>query len=353
MSIIKKPFFLIPAIMVAAVALVSILAWVALKPIYQSNGFNRKFADVSLVFVEGENKDIKVIGISGTTRNHIYFKTTNPAMLWVTDDHLKNGKYVSLLNVPNNLRIASSFITTVDSPVVYIMAGNGPAVIKACLNGDPATIDRFPAAYFTRATRISATSFVFRGFDSKEKGASQIFIKGNKQTGELQRKNNITEKSNDAGITTDGYLNYDETTNLVLYVSYYRNRFFCLDTNLNLVYSKHTIDTVSTFQVEAGQQGNVITNTSPARIINGKGRVANGKLYNISKLQADNENGDEFAKNVTVDVYDIMNGEYLQSFYIPYYKREKVSDFKVMGNKLIVLYKNYSVIYQFPEGKPI
>ncbi|MEI9809093.1 MAG: hypothetical protein WDO16_15210 [Bacteroidota bacterium] len=270
--------------MASAIGLVSLLAWIALKPINQKNGFNRKFIATELSMLKAVEKDDIVIGIAGATGYHIYFKTKDPATLWVTDRNLENGKYITL-SVPNNQRIASAFYTVVDSPTVHIMAGNGPAVIKADLNGGASSIKKFPTAVFTRAVVIGPNSYVFRGFDTTKKRVGQIFIKGNPFTGELVREKNITDKGKDAaGITTDGYLNYDAKTSLLTYSSYYRNQFFCLDTNLNLIYTGHTIDTVSTFQVEAGQVGTKITNTSPARTINSKSRVANGKLYIISKV---------------------------------------------------------------------
>jgi len=47
-------------------------------------------------------------------------------------------------------------------------------------------------------------------------------------------------------------------------------------------------------------------------------------------------------------VHDITTGSYQGNFYIPFKKREKVSDFVIVGNSLIIIYKNYLATYQLP-----
>jgi hypothetical protein len=347
-QMIKKPLFLIPVIMAAAVGLVAILAWNALRPINQKNGFKRDFIASELRRLDLETMKGNVSSIAGVTDHHVYFKTKDPSQVWVTDNTLQNGKYVTL-NVPNHPRIASAFFISVDSPLVHVMAVNGPAVIKTDMNGGRTTAHKFPTALFTRAIVIGPDSYVFRGFDTTEKSGKQIFIKGNPRTGELQRKKNIAETEADrAGLVTDGQLAYDERSHRIMYVSHYQNRFFCLDTNLNLVYSGHTIDTMSTYRIEAGKVNDMVTNTSPARLINSKTRIENGKMFILSKLPADNEEGKVFAHNAAVDIYDVINGSYMGSFYIPFYKREKISDFKIKRNTIIVLYKTYVARYGLP-----
>jgi hypothetical protein len=344
--IIKKPLFLILAIMAVAIALVSMLAWVALSPIHQKNGFNRKFITTELTMLDVAKKDETVTSMVGETPHHIYFRTHDPAKLWVTDIHLQGGKYISLMNVPNNMRVASLFFTVVDSPAVQIMAGNGPAIITTELNGGSPVISKFPTAVFTRAVTIGPNSYIFRGFDTANKKTIQVFMKGDPKTGELQKQRTLLNE--EGGIGSDGYLNYDKKTSLVTYVSFYSNKFYCLDTNLNLVYSGRTIDTMNTVKIETGEVNNIITNVSPARKVNGRSRVANGRLYTLSKLQADNEKGNEFDRNNPVDIYDIKNGEYQGSFYIPGYKREKLIDFKVMDNIVVAVYKGYVGTYRLP-----
>lgn len=345
--VIKKPIFLIPLTMAAAIILVSILAWRALVPINQKNGFGRNFITTKLTMLRVSKPTEIVAGIAGITEHQIYFKTKDPSKLWQTDQNLQNGKLIAL-NIPNNSRIASAFYSTVDSPFVHVMACNGPAVIKADLSGKATSMYRFPTALFTRAVVIGGDSYIFRGFDTTLRGAGQVFIKGNPKTGELLRNNLVKNANDGTGITSDGYLNFDRSSNMLVYVSYYQNRFYCLDTNLNLLNSWNTIDPGNTLEVKVVNVNGTLTNTTPTRIINGRGQAFNGKLYNVSRRQADNEPAGLFSKNDVLDVYELTSGSYLGSFYIPYYEMEKVSDFKVTENSIIVQYKSYIALYKRP-----
>jgi len=336
--------------MFTAICLVGSLAWVSLQKINSKNGFNRTFITRNLQQLKVADKDKTIKGISGSTPYHIYFKTSDPAKLWVTDSRLENGRFITM-KIPNGPRVASAFNTVVDSPAINVLAGNVPGIIKTDLNGGDPFIKKFPTALFTRAVVIGNETYVFRGFDTTEKKAGQIFIKGNPHTMELVRAAGIIERGKDAaGISTDGYLNYDKQTSFLVYVSFYRNKFFCIDTNLNLIHTWHTIDTLSNLQVETGESGNQITNTSPAREVNTRGRVSNGHLFNISGLRGDNENTGSFGKNAVADIYELKNGNYKGSLYIPYYKREKIADFRVIDDKLLVLYSNHMILYQLPPG---
>lgn len=348
----RNTLILIVAVMTIAISLVTLLAWIALHPIHLPNGFNRRIIKKELTLLHVSENSSNVNGVSGASQYRYYFRTIDPARIWSTDHSLQNSKLIQL-RVPNSERIASAFYSVVDSPVVHIMAGNGPAIIQAHLAGYEPFISRFPTALFTRAVKISTNTYVFRGFDTTEKKAGQLFIKGNPKSGDIMRRKNITGNTIDAaGISTDGQLSYDASTGLLLYVSFYSNQVFCLDTNLQLLYAGRTIDTVSRPQVEIGSAGNTVTASSPARVINSRSKVAEGRLYVVSKLKADNEDIEDFRNNAIIDTYDTPTGNYMGSFYLPYYKREKFTDFSVVRDKLVVVYKTHVAVYQLPAIRP-
>jgi hypothetical protein len=350
---IRRSLVLILATMTLGVALVFIIAWAALKPVHQKNGFSRKIVSDKPLKLYSVKKNSSIIGIAGATEHHLYFKTTDPTKLWITETNLQNGKLVTL-SIPNNKRISSAFNIIVDSPIVHVMAGNGPAIIKTHLNNRITSVYRFPRTLFTRGVRLSPHTYAIRGFDTVNKRLSQVFLKGNPSTGEVIRKVRLSESDNIANLITDGYLNYDEQTHLLVYVSFYKNTIVCLDTNLNLVKSYCTIDTISSYKVAAGQIKKSITNAAPARIINSKIRTYGGKLFVISKLKADNEKDDEFIRNAVVDVYSLERDEYINSFYIPRLKAEKLLDYKIIKNTAVVVYENHVILYQIsPDNNSV
>ncbi len=351
MSFSIRHIFFILATIIIAIGIVVVLAWNIASPNYEKNGFSRNFVVKALGQLSMAKKNQEVTDICGATPYHLYFKTKTPGRILITNHDLQTTQY-STLNVTNDKKTASLFYCFVDSPWVSILAGNVPAAIISQFD-KTATTYKFPAGSFTRAVMLAPYSYVLRSFDSTLKMADQIFIKGNPASGYLERKKNIIATKHDAGLATDGLLNYDKMTHLITYVFFYQNQFLCLDTNLNVVYNRNTIDTTNTNRTQTGnffsaRKTNTFTTTGPARFINGRSCVDNKKLYINSKLKADNETDENFMHNSVIDVYNIKNGQYESSFYIPSYKGENMINFKIINRIIIVLYKTYMISYRLP-----
>jgi hypothetical protein len=82
--------------------------------------------------------------------------------------------------------------------------------------------------------------------------------------------------------------------------------------------------------------------------VNSQSCVEGGKLFIVSKVAADNENKTAFKNYSVVDVYNIRNGFYDGSFYIPSHNEEQLEDFKIYNRQVIVLYKTHVVTYKLP-----
>ena len=83
----------------------------------------------------------------------------------------------------------------------------------------------------------------------------------------------------------------------------------------------------------------------PPQMVNGTGAVSAGKLYLQSMLKADNELPLDFAENTVVDVYNLLNGNYMASFYIPYLNGKKPSQFQVIDKTLYAVYGKKVILY--------
>jgi len=346
-----KHVLLIAVVMLSAIGIVSVLTAAALRPVNQKNGFNRKVLTPLASVVSAIEKPAEVFDIAGTYNESIYFKTRWPGKLFITDLALGNQRALTL-NLPANKKLASIFYHFIeDSSNFKILAGNMPAIITAHASL-PGKGRRFPAGVFTRAVRISEHSYVFRGFDSTRRTPDQIFVKGDARIGVTAREHNISELNGDAGVSTDGLLHYDSTTNQLLYIYFYRNEILCLDTNLNLLSKRHTIDVNSDFTTTGGQLSKngkaTFTNTAPRRMINWTNCVYKGMLFNNSRLKGDNETDNDFKNGSAIDVYDVATGKYKGSFYIPRYKEEKMRQFNIVNDRLIAIYKNHIATYEIP-----
>lgn len=342
----KKRILLIPVVMLIAATVVVILAWSALRPVSEKSGFNRQWMIGQPRLLQVVQKPEGLVGLAGATSTSLYFYTTDPSRLLVTDFLLEKETRLTL-NIPNNDAISSKFNSVVDSPSIYLFAGNLPGIFKTSLTDSAVIGYRFPGALFTRSAIISDHSFAIRAFE----GINQIFIKGNPSTGQFISENNISEKTDDAGISTDGKLMYCRDNALLLYVHYYRNEILCLDTNLQLVKKIYTIDrsSKSLAKGEVVKSISTVTTLSPKRMLNVTAALWKGMLLNYSKVKADNETLEVFEDNSVIDIYDIGSGLYKASFYISNYKKEHVKNFYIVGDRLIMTTKNYLLFYEMPS----
>jgi hypothetical protein len=83
----------------------------------------------------------------------------------------------------------------------------------------------------------------------------------------------------------------------------------------------------------------------PAQKVNYNGSISGGKLFLQSMLKADNEYELDFNENSIIDIYDLKNGDYKGSFYIPAYEGKKAHQFQVISHQLYALYGKTVVLY--------
>jgi hypothetical protein len=336
----KKHIYLICCVITLGISSVTFLSFVALKPGEVRNGFLRQLKVLSVVAIDTIVKAENVVDFAGRTYSHLYFKTKNPSVLWVTDRLFQKGHYMQV-DLPEISKEIVNYNTIVDSPVIYIMAGNIPAVIE--VKNNKASVQRFPDARFTKSVLISPNNFVFRLFKNK----NQIFIKGNPANNTIISKNQLFGTGDDKGVSTDGLLHFDSKTNSLIYILYYRNKIITLDTNLNVHYEAKTIDTFSTIHlgIEGIPETEWSPNTTQKLFVNRRSAVSNGYLFNHSRVQAENEDNLSFESNSVIDVYDLHDGSYKRSFYLPSCYGSKMQRFIVDENDIYVLYKNHVVRY--------
>jgi hypothetical protein len=343
---INKHLFYVAGVMLAGIGIVVALSWNALKVDEKEIDFERKASSIEPKLISITQRNKMIVDVAGITRQSLYFQTKSPATLLVTNKELKANRYLTL-NIPASNKIGTLFFSSVDSPAINIVAGNAHSIISGNVNENLA-VKVLPSKIFTRAARISLDSYIVRGFDSTTKTLDQIFMKIDAGAGKIQREKGVSEMRNDAGISTDGQLHFDEATKLVTFVHYYSNKIFCLDTNLNLMYTAKTFgsaDANESVKMSISSKGEV-TNATPKRTINKGSDTWNGLLFNQSKVYSKNDISSNRNSETVIDIYDIKTGLYKESFYIPSLKGQTIHKFRIYDNLLVALYKDYIATYQ-------
>lgn len=157
----------------------------------------------------------------------------------------------------------------------------------------------------------------------------------------------ILEKQLDGLFCVDGMLHYNSALKQLIYVYYYRNEFICMDTALQVVYRGRTIDGVERVQIRVAEikSRQTMALASPPRIVNKRSHSSGDWLFIHSTIRATNESKSTSEQNDVVDAYDLHDGLYSGSFYIPRINGEKMRDFKVYGDLLVTIHGRILTIF--------
>ncbi|WP_377183227.1 hypothetical protein [Mucilaginibacter ximonensis] len=240
----------------------------------------------------------------------------------------------------DTVRLYRGFFVHINPSGVFLFDGQKPSIIT----GDKSNlrlnnIHRSP--YFTAALPLSSGSFILR----EVKGDRQNYLV--KLLNDQVVSNYRLSESKASYFSSDGELSADPTGRL-FYTFFYRNQFLSLDSNLHILYKGKTIDTVGhpTIKDATITSKNEITLATPPVFVN-KNSATNGKyLFINSGLKADNDADEAFNTNAVIDVYLAKNGHYFDSFYLPLFKNSKLREFRVFGNRLLVLYPDCLYFYK-------
>lgn len=313
------------------------------KANHPTNGFIRLVPPH--VAIPQKIRDLRVNSyyLAGGTDSRFYLGNhTAPHIITTVDLRLADTSIHRLSMRSAGGRFARSLMITVDSPDIYLYEGVTPTLVQGRL--DDSLLHRTPGKfYFNLATPLSSISTIFRVVDQRRQN---ILVK--QLSDSLQKADNILEKQVDGIFCTDGALHAQPAANRLVYVYNYRNQFIVMDTNLRVRYKARTIDTITRVKFTVGYipSERILTPSSPPQFVNEQSCVSGNYLFIHSALRADNDDPNVYAIGSPIDVYSLVDGHYLFSFFLPDYGRHKIRDFRVFHNTLVALYDHYIYTYQ-------
>lgn len=347
----QKPFQFAALCIVACLAVVLILYAFADKPNDNKNGFTRRIPAVTAVWKNSLTLKYPAYYIAGYANQHIYLGNYSASLhLLAINQNLTDTQQLTL-NVPQEERYAWKLARVmVDSPAVYMTEGNTPALYRGKLAD--LRMSRFlpQSCFFNMLQNISTTSFISRSVHIDPSGNRQnILTKIKTDSPYVKLGKDIITKQVDGIFCTDGTLDYDKQTGKLVYLYHYRNEFVTLDTNLQTIYTGHTLDTNVTAKIQVANMSTGISKFSaPPTYVNSRARIADNRIYILSSLLADNEDKHTRRRNEIIDVFSLDKGEYIYTLYIPLKGEERITDFIIKGDQLFALQDHtlnaYSII---------
>lgn len=335
----KRLIVILSTCIAAVVIILATMFSLTKLPNLQNNGFTRNWLPAS----SEKSINQRVINptitkISGKTDHSIFFTGDDPRWVIMTNLSLMPiDTFVYGVEANPKLRAPN---TTIDSPHIYMYAKAISYFINGQVEQPQMDTLHLQTDLITRFAQLSPERLIIRGIDSTQ--SKQVFKLLNCNTGEVLKEINLFKKQQFGGFETDGFLQFDKSSQRIFYLQMFQNIFFCLDTNLNLLYTAHTIDTNRTNQVSV----NFINNGKETKIMPTKARqsvnneicTGNGYLFVISNLRADNEDIKRFNQYSPIDLYLIKDGTYHGSFQLPKLNGQKVQRIVVVKNLLVALY---------------
>ncbi|MBC9797712.1 hypothetical protein [Sinomicrobium weinanense] len=323
------------------------LSPLANQKIYRGS-FNRNFAPENTV-TQQKILDLGVNSyyISGLTKDKIYLSNyTTIHHLLRTDMTLKDTQHIRLKIIGlDSVVHPRKFRTRVEPPYFYMMHGIAPAILRGKVNKWEARRFMADSAYYTDAVPIDTTSFALRYY-SKSQESYELALETAKEP-YFKPNYDILEKQMDGFFSVDGMLHYNKELQQIVYLYRYRNQYMVMDKNLKLLHQYNTLDTISIARIKSEEikSENSFTLTSQPTVTQRISSVSGIYLYINSGLLSQNEKEEQFKQNTVIDVYDLTQGKYIHSFYLPHYKNKGISDFKIIGNRLLAIHDQYLSVY--------
>ncbi|MDR7371069.1 MauE/DoxX family redox-associated membrane protein [Flavobacterium aquidurense] len=315
--------------------------------IHNENPFIRRYPQHPIMMTHSKDIKFNSYYFAGSINGRIYLGNyTDPLHLLSMDNNLQNQTIIKISFDPKKIpfklvtiRIRGHFFYLMDGTVPVIYRGSIlDWKVREKLNGSP---------YFNLAVPIDSTHIVFRSHDGKN-SSHIIGLFSPNGTPKIVYNKEYLQKQIDGVFDTDGMLLYDEKSNKIVYLYYYRNEFVISNKSVNLVRTQHTIDTNSRAKIKIAYLRNGDrTMSEPPLMINPHSTVYDNLLFIHSKVKGKYEVDKLWEQASIIDVYDIEKASYLMSFAIYGIKGKKINSFYVTETNLYALIGDQLVVHEF------
>lgn len=235
-----------------------------------------------------------------------------------------SGKYTSLR-------------LSVNEPNFFYSDGTVPEILVGSTKDWKLSVTFVAPDFFNKAIMVSSGRSITRSIDV-EKGQSSLNLL-DLQKGKRWKRDNLLKKQVDGIFDCDGDMHFEPKLNLFIYVYRYRNSYVMTDGNLKLIRNLSTIDTnsIAKIKVATSSQTGYSQFSSPPVIVNKASTICRNLLFVQSINQGRFETKEMSKEATTVDVYDVLSGDYIGSFYVHNRNNQKMKAFYVHGNALYAM----------------
>ena len=331
-----KHFIILALLLVVCTSIVFLGSFITADKTKYHNSFVRVFPSHVIEQISAVGLHTNTYSVAGLSNTQIFLRDRKKGGVLVLDLASTDTTRVDL-NIPKESEIA------IDSPSFFIKNGNLGSLQRG--NIDTWHIDTTFNLHsgFTALEPISENTFALQTIDFEKR--KSVFVKSDSP---LKIKD-ILQTQVDGILCTDGYLQYSKEYSRLIYLYRYRNQLLYLDTAFNIRFVGKTIDTTSVAKISVAEINGEIKMAKPPLVVNKGFCVERRYLFVFSNLVARNESTDVSKRNNVIDIYNIPDGSYLFSFYIPHQDGSRMHSFRVNKNVLIATFQDHIAMYSLSQ----
>ncbi|MEH6705849.1 MauE/DoxX family redox-associated membrane protein [Galbibacter orientalis] len=330
-----------------AVGTVIVLYITSEKTIHKHNPFVRRYPHFPAVKVKQLDLEYNSYYFAGVDDENIYLgNSTAPFHMTILDSSLTHQKEVQIKLDSTDFEF-SAIQVRVQPPYFYLADGNTSSVFRGEIAGWEASFVKKVPIYFSRIAPIDSITIAFRMILQKTKTNTLglMYLESKKP---IYYTENLIKKQLDGVFDTEGDLHYNKDLERLVYVYRYHNTFFTADRALYADVFGNTIDTISQPQLDIVYLKNKKSYKlgSPPLVVNKTSATYGNLLFVNSTLAGKYEPLAMLQKASVIDVYDLITGDYLLSFYGYDIGHHKIRSFRVFKNRMYVLIDHWIVSYR-------
>ncbi|MEC7784436.1 MAG: MauE/DoxX family redox-associated membrane protein [Bacteroidota bacterium] len=233
----------------------------------------------------------------------------------------------------------------VRTPHFYLIDGQISRVLQGNLNHWYTSKRWDGTRAFSNYALIDASNVIARAFEPQTGQLELVKISFGDSLS-VRSFTGVLQKQIDGYFDIDGHLSFNSNSGNWVYTYNYRNNFLVLDTNLNLEYTGHTLDTITRVQLridsisKPGQH-----KLTGSVLVNAGSYASGGLLYVHSKVKGYYEPAKTWDQTETIDVYDLKDGSYRSSFYVYPLKEQRLARFFVSAGRFYGFIGDQLAIY--------
>ncbi len=344
---IRTVRMLFSSISVLSISIVTILFLLSESIIHYDNKLIRRFPHSPITQTAISDLRLNSFYFAGADSTSIYLGNSTAPLVVTTLNKNLVQTHVRMIELNRKDLPFRGVRITVHPPYFLVTDGTVPCIFRGKTKNWKAKLVLKKGEYFGSVVPIDSAAIATATY-SKVTGDK---ILGVIELGPKERtilNPELLQKQFDGVFDTDGHLLYSQGMQKIIYLYAYRNQFIIADKILKVDSKGCTIDTIThaKLSIAKDKKHQQRQFSKPPLFVNKSSAVYKNLLFVNSSVPGRYEDDRMWKRTSIIDVYDIVQKNYLLSFNINDLDDKKIKSFIVYDDQLYALIGNHIIRYK-------